>query len=41
MTNGRVARRITTVCHSTTNGTPPTGVPQLTGYLTRDFFKGK
>jgi hypothetical protein len=21
--------------------TPPTGVPQLTGYLTRDFFKGK
>jgi hypothetical protein len=21
--------------------TPPTGVPQLTGYLTRDFLKGK
>ena len=21
--------------------TPTTGVPQLTGYLTRDFFKGK
>ena len=21
--------------------TPPTGVPQLTGYLTGDFFKGK
>jgi len=21
--------------------TPPTGVPQFTGYLTRDFFRGK